>query len=609
MDPRGEDKEPTTRGPGGSDGRWRPLALLGLALLGLALLGLALLGLFGPRTWRPAGCDPPKASPSAFPAPHATSLPRTAVLRGLVLGLQGAPVADAEIQIRPWQLPGPDWWRRAAAIRHTAADDARWTARTGPGGYFQVALPRGRYDVQAGAPGLAWQLAAGQLSGGPLLILELEQGFAIEGILQRFSAAAQVEAEPLVAWETRPTVTARPAPDGSFLLPGLGLGAYRVSAVEETGEIASRAPVAAGTRGLSLTLLAQRGLTGVVLHASHARPVAGALVTVAGSGIWPPRTVRSDPEGRFSFPRLPVGWYALRAVREPDLASGFLEGVQVTASRAETEQGIVVEPHPRITLEVFRGDDGRPVPGAQLLLAPFLPATLAVRVATDASGQARLGPLPPGRYQLSLRAAGLAPLLEQPLEVTPLEEAGPEQSLRVTLQPAAALAGKVVDQAGAPIAGAELEVVGSDGAVGPLPRGADGLIRDRLRRRLGAEGRGGEETVGRSDATGGFRLTPLPPGTWHLVCRHAGHRPALLGPFKLLPGQRQEGIEVRLLLAGLLGGQVVDVEGDPVPFARVRFEVQAGTVTDDRGRFLLEGVWGNGHLLVQAEGYADRRQP
>jgi hypothetical protein len=77
----------------------------------------------------------------------------------------------------------------------------------------------------------------------------------------------------------------------------------------------------------------------------------------------------------------------------------------------------------------------------------------------------------------------------------------------------------------------------------------------------------------------------------------------------LLPGQRQEGIEVRLLLAGLLGGQVVDVEGDPVPFARVRFEGQAGTVTDDRGRFLLEGVWGNGHLLVQAEGYADRRQP
>ncbi|HOX95108.1 MAG TPA: 30S ribosomal protein S9, partial [Syntrophales bacterium] len=90
----------------------------------------------------------------------------------------------------------------------------------------------------------------------------------------------------------------------------------------------------------------------------------------------------------------------------------------------------------------------------------------------------------------------LRKIIEQPLEVTPLEEAGPEQSLRVTLQPAAALAGKVVDQAGAPIAGAELEVVGSDGAVGPLPRGADGLIRDRLRRRLGAEGRGGEETVG-----------------------------------------------------------------------------------------------------------------
>ena len=43
------------------------------------------------------------------------------------------------------------------------------------------------------------------------------------------------------------------------------------------------------------------------------RPLGGALVSLAGSGFWPARSVRSAADGRFHWPDIPAGIYELRA--------------------------------------------------------------------------------------------------------------------------------------------------------------------------------------------------------------------------------------------------------------------------------------------------------
>ena len=60
------------------------------------------------------------------------------------------------------------------------------------------------------------------------------------------------------------------------------------------------------------------------------RPLDGALVSLAGSGFWPARTVRSRADGRFHWPGLPAGIYELRASKGR-LVAPPLEGLILDA--------------------------------------------------------------------------------------------------------------------------------------------------------------------------------------------------------------------------------------------------------------------------------------
>jgi len=567
----------------------RSATLAALALLALACSGPSLPGAAPPAPGAAAAPGAPRSAPPPW-------------IRGIVFDSRGQPVCGATITARPWTLPGPAWWRAAAGLGPSGdGAPAAAQASSGPAGLFLLLLPPGRWELELRAPGLAAQRIPDVRSPRGDLRVDLTPGYSISGTLTGFPAGSSLRAEPLEERDLRPELQAEAAPDGSFRVAGLSLGSYRVRASSPEGEQAGLESVAAGRDDLRIELAPRQRLRGVLLSAGAAEPVPHAEVTLAGSGIWPPRRALSDARGRFAFDAVPGGWYALRA-QDPRgrSASGFIEGLSPADYGSDDELALVLEPAPLVELRLLRSEDGSPMAHAEGVLAPSLPAALAIRSVSDEAGRMRLGPLPPGRYELALRAAGRA-AWQGPLEVPAAAAAAAGLELR--LDPAAQLAGTAVDDEGRPVPNAEC-LAEAEGQGLLLGRRGDAGLRRQLRAWMRVPAGHGDDPSHRSDGAGRFRLGGLPPGQVSVLCQHPGHVPGRIGPLALAAGEVRGDLRVVLARAGVLEGQVVDSEGDPVAGARLRFGGQAGTSTDPAGRFVLFGVSGEGALVVEARGFS-----
>jgi protocatechuate 3,4-dioxygenase beta subunit len=109
---------------------------------------------------------------------------------------------------------------------------------------------------------------------------------------------------------------------------------------------------------------------------------------------------------------------------------------------------------------------------------------------------------------------------------------------------------------------------------------------------------------------GSFAFERLPPGTYALTVTRTGYARAQYGerqaasavPIAIQPGQAVTGIEVALEPAGIIVGQILDEDGQPLAGASVEalaprmvdrretFVVIASAQTDDRGEFRMPGV-------------------
>ena len=160
------------------------------------------------------------------------------------------------------------------------------------------------------------------------------------------------------------------------------------------------------------------------------------------TGLLPGR-LRSRGRGRvrgllrqLTFLLLYAGsWCALRA--------------QAVVGRAEAVAGKVVDAR-----------TGAPLAHALVTLSRVRPARPEGSVYTDSNGQFHFDAVAPGRYRLLGEAANHLPaayLQHGPLSTAIVTGAGlPVDALVLVLQPAATLTGRIVDEAGDPIASAQV---------------------------------------------------------------------------------------------------------------------------------------------------------
>jgi hypothetical protein len=308
----------------------------------------------------------------------------------------------------------------------------------------------------------------------------------------------------------------------------------------------------------------------------------------------------TDAEGAFRL-ALPSGRESGMIVRAAGYASAMLERpaagkpMEVRLVRGARVAG-------RVTLSTTKA----PVAGATVVATsagagggPFAPEPAT----TDAEGRYELVDLPAGDTTLAARGPGVVtpggvPGRDEgwnPNAVT--LEAGKTATLDLVVVPGARAAGKVVDAAGAPVAGATVAASLTEGG---RDIGGSMLL-------------GGTGNTAASGGDGAFAFDTLLPGrTYSFVATAPGHGPGRAGPvtatddapapFTLTLGA------VRTLAVTVLE----DGAGTPVPGARVSSRGEGGpgpwrpasAVTDREGKALLGPVEaGVVRVGVEAEGY------
>ncbi len=297
----------------------------------------------------------------------------------------------------------------------------------------------------------------------------------------------------------------------------------------------------------------------------HGDGVAKAIVAISSV---PPRTATTEDDGTFAFDKVVGREYTISA-RAGDLVGGPLL-YRLTA----TSDPAVLRLFAGATVAVTVVDDaGTAVPKATVSLV----SVTAPTATTGPDGLAKIKPVQPGWATIRVTADGFAP------GTSLLQVGASGAETKVTLHKGHLVSGRVIDEAGKPIAG--VQVLPSN--VFDIPCACDPST---------------------TDAKGAFTFTALAPGTHILMAKDATHAPARSSPITI-EDKPVTGVEIVMQGGGNIAGTVVDSGGKPVAFATVRVGAEGQqmwqyssrqTTTSQTGTFELHGV-ARTKLKIRAE--------
>ena len=483
------------------------------------------------------------------------------------------------------------------------------------GGYRLAAVTAGPWRaVSAAAPGYLpgeeRVPPAGGEERGPTLALQPAvrlRGRVLDAATRGPLAGVEVRATPApegpfsmrFRFDTNGAV-ARTGADGRFSLGTLAAGVGHELRLSRTGyapKTAEAPPVEPGGVAPALELALDRGhaAAGLVVDESQ-RPVAGATVTLEAAPATggrrrfrmpdepaPPRfSAASDARGHFEIAGIPAGRYDLTA-EAAGYAPRDVPGLEVPTGEGEHALGTVIL-LPGAALEGRVVDPrGQPIGDAEVQVvaagrrtpfgAFFLREQEEPAARSAADGWFRVTDLVPGQavdVQVFRRGYGAA---EIPGVVPPAEP------LAVTLQPAVRLAGRVVDPAGEPVAGARVNL--------SAERQRGGAMSMRM---------AGNTT---SDDEGRFLFEEVEPGTLRVMASAEGRQPAELAGVQAVPGRDIADLELVLAPGATVSGRVLDAEGRPAAGVMVQpidddrpgsSRIFRGTTADGEGWYVLDGL-------------------
>ncbi|HEY3351224.1 MAG TPA: carboxypeptidase regulatory-like domain-containing protein [Thermoanaerobaculia bacterium] len=482
------------------------------------------------------------------------------------------PAAGVTVSAVAWETPGEEARREAKAGPASAAPKPFAAATTGADGSFALSVPAeaGKerlFRVQAEGAGVVpilfedvYDTSESDDLGEHLLSrAEKISGTAVDASGAPLAGAEVVlepggggPGDPSLRTLARIVVTGA---DGVFRFEEAGATGNRITVMKDGLAPARSSGLRAGGLAKPIALAAGFPIAGVVRDAAR-RSVAGALVRFEGVKATT-RWALTDAEGAFSIPNAPDGRGSLVVdagdsgwAARPDVKLPLPDGRALTVTLAAPSA---------LTGKVVEDKTGKPVPRAKLLLKGNAFARL-VRAAPD--GTYALKGVPPETYRLAVDEARHVPWVQAALALAP----GEAKKLDIALTLGASLAGKVVDESGAPVAAAR----------GTLTRGGEsGVAGLRRMLRIGAE-----TTAFRTRPDGTFTASRLAPGdNQRLFVSHAEFERATLAGLSLPAGGTKAGVTVVLKRGATITGFVKD--GADQPLADV--EVQVDPSVNFRG--------------------------
>lgn len=299
---------------------------------------------------------------------------------------------------------------------------------------------------------------------------------------------------------------------------------------------------------------------------SDGRPIAEARIqALALQGDATAVDCVTDRTGLFEAAGLREGPHRLRVTArgfqtrdEPQVAAGsqglhlILERTGTARVRVRTPDGQILGRYTVVLLRWF------PHNGGQIASVPTI-ADVSVRPDDLTDGAATVTGLERGTYAVHVLADTWAKTLSDPFDIG----AGPAPLVEVTVTRGATLSGRVVDEAGQPVTGAEVATQ-AEGSTedNPFHRMLASLSPDRITR-----------TSVRTDQNGRYRLERLALADYQLKIVHPDHCEAMLRGIAIAaPGERQAPdavlargtvVQGRTFVDGVPAGQVKVVIGPP----------------------------------------------
>jgi hypothetical protein len=537
-------------------------AALGAGAVGLVVFLLAALlggdeGGGGPKPV-PGREASATADPAARPRPALR--PRRGsggeTLAGTVLDASGSPVAGASVSAELEDDPNE------VVVAESGAD----------GGFALVGVAAGRHRLRVEGPGVLSAEVRFVPAPASQVRVVVSREVAVEGRVLALDGRGTAGVAVRLTRGGQPLEATSDA-SGRFRFTGLPEGRYRVWAFR--GEQASAALAAerlgAGPfAAIDLVLAPAAVLAGRVVNTASGGGVVADVTLVADDPDEPPRTARSDADGRFRVEGIPFGRWTGDAH-----APGYLSADAIRFLAASDYAPVIqLEPGAAVSGRVVDAD-GRPLEGATVLARgqgadgagqEISDATLVRPPAAADDPSAGLA-----TWKAGTTATGLAfiPRGELGVTVGPLPYPPPPGAgaLRVA----------------SPLAAAPADLP-------PLP--VDPAVAPRLT--TGPDGR--------------FRITGVPPGRYQVFAHKGGYADGASAPFQVELGREVADLDVALGAGLTLEGQVVDDRGAAVAGASVAAQPRAGgqpslATTGADGRYRLGPLAGELRLSVTAVGY------
>lgn len=525
----------------------------------------------------------------------------TVMVRGRIVDAAGSPRADVAVGLRTMPLRDDEEFVLPVDLMDDKAKPKDATARTAADGRFALPLAadqRGMLRLsdealvlRADAPNVR-----GDKGDQDLGDLAAIRACVVRGRVQDESgkplAGAKVSVE--IGFALMADHRATTGADGAFTVGRL-----------RPGRCALRAGLAGHLPHVAeFDLQPEEERADVVVTLRVGKAVAGRVVDERGVGVAATKVgvKRKEARGGLDIERFAAdeatatdanGWFTLTGLSDDFVTVSAFGKDHTTATVGDVAVGasdVLLRVERLGAIEgVLVGADGAPIAGSEVQLgAPTGDRFLAVAgeefeggigpmrrtrpVRSGADGAFRLDGVKPGKVTVSASGVGHRPARADGVQVVAAQTTS---GVRLVADRGAVARVRVVDAAGAPVAGAKVRVA-KPAPEGAMSFGGEGGAQVAMRATSVAVGDGGDVqflgggplATGTTDADGRCELAGLPSGDAEFTATHKEHAPSL--PVVLaLPAAGAVDVALTLRVPGFVAVTVTGVDGKPVNEAEV----------------------------------------